>query len=92
MAKTGESWMTTRWCSTLFNITSYSLTDKGGRGNVGISYVGLGQSTSRKPNAYNVYQAQIFKFKIGSANAEPCMHTRAKSDGTIGLYNGCNLS
>lgn len=88
---TGDTWMTAHWCANSSRITSYSLTNRGGQGYKGISYVGLG-STYVQNLGWEVRQAQQFKFSIIWATAQPCMQIRSGKTGLYSYQSNCNLS
>lgn len=89
--KTGDTWMTANWCSNGSTITSYSLTGQGGQGYKGIQYNGLGDRYVSNVG-WEVRQAQVFKFSILFAHANPCMQIRGGKTGLYSFRANCNLS
>ncbi len=88
---TGETWMTANWCGNNNGITSYSLTNRGGAGNNGVSYQGLG-AYSVNNVGWEVRQAQVFKFSFAWTSATPCMQIRGGKTGSTSFQPNCNLS
>lgn len=87
---TGETWMTATWCGNGSNITSYALVNRGGQGYNGVSYKGLGAYTANNLG-WEVRQAQVFKFSIAFASANPCMQIRSGKTGLTSFQANCNL-
>lgn len=87
---TGDTWMQANWCASSSSITSYSLSNRGGQGYKGISYVGLG-STYVSNLGWEVRQAQQFKFTVVWATAQPCMQIRGGKTGQYSYRSTCNL-
>ena len=63
----------------------------GWRGLLGVNYQGLGAYSANNVG-WEVRQAQVFKFSIAWASANPCMQIRGGKTGLTSFRANCNLS
>jgi hypothetical protein len=86
----GDTWMQLNWCAQNSKITSYYISNTGGRGalfnydgKVSHGYLNVG---------WEVRAYQEFKFNFFMQNFYPCMQIRGGATGLYSTRRSCNLS
>ncbi len=87
----GETWMTLNWCGNGSTITSYSVSNYGGRGKGGQSYDGVVATPSLNVG-WEVRQAVEFNFDYFGSHAYPCNQIRGGASGLYSTRTTCNLN
>lgn len=88
---TGDTWMQLNWCGSGGNISSWSVTNVGGRGDNGNSYNGVSSKGSRNVG-WEIRAFRGFDFDYFGWHAYPCMQIRGGATGLYSTRKSCDLS
>ena len=88
----GDTWMQLNWCSNGSSITSYHISNTGGRGANGVTYKGV-QGHGYLNAGWEVRAYVEFHFNFfGRLDAYPCMQIRGGRTGLFSQSRTCNLN
>jgi hypothetical protein len=88
----GSTWMELDWCNNAVGtFTKKTVTNVGGQGLAGVSYLGVISSGMRVASG-QVRAYREYKFKIGPVTEEPCLQIRGAIGGSSSTSRSCDMN